>query len=114
MNKTANTTIILLQVHWQIVSDSDTAADFLAIVGSVIIVEGQREAEIILSLMPDTVPELEELYIVQLTAVDGGGTLDANPDLIKTQIRCDSRTMLESLLYHALDILTIEYNDINN
>ncbi|MED6250420.1 Adhesion G-protein coupled receptor V1 [Ataeniobius toweri] len=76
-----------ITVHWQIQSDSDTVGDFLALAGSVMIVDGQREAEIILSLMPDSVPELEELYIVQLTAVDGGGTLEANPDLIRTQIR---------------------------
>ncbi|XP_014844179.1 PREDICTED: G-protein coupled receptor 98 isoform X1 [Poecilia mexicana] len=76
-----------ITVRWQIQSDSDTTGDFLALVGSVMIVEGQREAEIILSLMPDAVPELEEIYIVQLVAVDGGGTLDANPDLIRTQIR---------------------------
>lgn len=49
--------------------------------------EGQREAEIVLSLMPDTVPELEELYVVLLTAVEGGATLAQDPDLIKTHIR---------------------------
>uniref|UniRef100_A0A3Q2DXJ8 Adhesion G-protein coupled receptor V1 n=1 Tax=Cyprinodon variegatus TaxID=28743 RepID=A0A3Q2DXJ8_CYPVA len=76
-----------ITVQWQIQSDSDIVGDFLALAGSVIIPEGQREAEIILRLMPDTVPELEEVYVVQLTAVDGGGTLDANPDLIRTQIR---------------------------
>uniref|UniRef100_A0A3B5LIK0 Adhesion G-protein coupled receptor V1 n=1 Tax=Xiphophorus couchianus TaxID=32473 RepID=A0A3B5LIK0_9TELE len=65
-----------ITVQWQIQSASDTTGDFQALVGSVMIVEGQREAEIILSLMPDTVPELEELYIIQLVAVDGGGTLD--------------------------------------
>lgn len=53
------------------------------------ILEGYREAAIILSLMPDTVPELEELYLLQLTAVEGGGTLDANPNLIRTYIRFD-------------------------
>ncbi|XP_075324846.1 adhesion G-protein coupled receptor V1 [Odontesthes bonariensis] len=76
-----------ITVHWQIQSDSDVTGDFLILAGSVIILEGQREAEIILSLMPDTVPELEELYIVQLTSVEGGGTLDANPNLIRTLIR---------------------------
>lgn len=75
------------QVHWQIQSDSDVTGDFLALAGSVIILEGQREAEIILVLMPDTVPELEELYTVQLTAVEGGATLDANPNLIRARIR---------------------------
>ncbi len=74
-------------MHWQIRSDSDTAGDFSALSGSVIILEGQREAEIVLSLMPDAVPELEELYTVQLTAVEGGATLDARTNLIKTHIR---------------------------
>lgn len=74
-------------MHWQIQSDSDLAGDFLATAGSVTILEGQREADIVLSLMPDTVPELEELYTVSLTAVEGGATLDGNPNLIKTHIR---------------------------
>lgn len=55
--------------------------------GTVMILEGQRDAEIILNLMPDTVPEVEELYVVQLTDVKGGATLDANPNLIRTHIR---------------------------
>ncbi|XP_070760191.1 adhesion G-protein coupled receptor V1 [Enoplosus armatus] len=76
-----------ITVHWQIQSDSDTAGDFLALAGSVMILDGQREAEIVLSLMPDTVPELEELYTVWLMAVEGGATLDANPNLIRTRIR---------------------------
>lgn len=61
------------------------AGDFLQAAGSVVIAEGQREAEIVLSLMPDTVPELEEVYTVRLTAVEGGATLDVN--LISTRIR---------------------------
>ncbi|XP_044053980.1 adhesion G-protein coupled receptor V1 isoform X2 [Siniperca chuatsi] len=76
-----------ITVHWQIQSVSDITSDFLELAGSVMILEGQREAEIVLSLMPDTVPELEELYTVQLTAVEGGATLDANPNLIRTSIR---------------------------
>lgn len=78
---------MFLQVHWQIQSNSDITGDFQAFTGSVMILEGYREAEIILRLMPDAVPELEELYILQLTAVEGGGTLDANPNLIRTHIR---------------------------
>ncbi|XP_037536594.1 adhesion G-protein coupled receptor V1 [Nematolebias whitei] len=76
-----------ITVHWQIQSNSDIIGDFQAFTGSVMILEGYREAEIILRLMPDTVPELEELYILQLTAVEGGGTLDANTNLIRTYIR---------------------------
>ncbi|KAF7200055.1 adhesion G-protein coupled receptor V1 isoform X2 [Nothobranchius furzeri] len=76
-----------ITVHWQVQSDSDITGDFLASSGSVMIPEGQREAAITLSLMPDTVPELEELYILQLTSVEGGATLDANPNLTRTHIR---------------------------
>ncbi|XP_056276017.1 adhesion G-protein coupled receptor V1 [Pseudoliparis swirei] len=76
-----------ITVRWQIQSDSDIEGDFLALGGSVLILEGQRDAEIVLSLMPDTVPELEELYTVQLTAVEGGATLDANYNLLRTRIR---------------------------
>lgn len=74
-------------MHWQIQSDSDITGDFLALAGSVIIFEGQRETEIVLSLLPDTEPELDELYTVELTSVEGGATLDGNPNLIKTHIR---------------------------
>lgn len=73
--------------------------DFLALSGSVMILEGQREAEIVLRLMPDTVPELEELYIVQLTAVEGGATLDSNPNLISTHIRFVIMVLLYSGTY---------------
>lgn len=83
-------------MHWRIQSDSDIAGDFLALAGSVMILEGQRQAEIVLSLMPDTVPELEELCIVQLTAVEGGATLDANPNLIRTRIRFVVMILLNS------------------
>lgn len=81
------TYILLPKVHWDIHSDSDIAGDFLTISGSVTILEGQREAEIVLSLMPDTIPELEELYIILLSAVGGGATLAQDPNLIKTHIR---------------------------
>lgn len=86
-------------MHWQIESDSDITGDFLAVAGSVNILEGQREAEIVLSLMPDTVPELEELYSVRLTAAEGGATLDANPNLITANIRC---VLFKSITYSKL------------
>ncbi|XP_036069486.1 adhesion G-protein coupled receptor V1 isoform X2 [Oryzias melastigma] len=76
-----------ITVRWQIQSDSNVKGDFLVLTGTVMILEGQRDAEMILNLMPDTEPEVEELYIVQLTAVEGGATLDANPNLIRTHIR---------------------------
>lgn len=61
--------------------------DFLAVSGAVRILQDQREAEIVLRLMPDSVPELEELYVVLLTAVEGGATLAQDPASITTRIR---------------------------
>lgn len=92
------------QVHWQIQSDSDMTGDFLATAGSVVILEGQREADIVLSLMADTVPELEELYTVRLIAVEGGATLDANPNLITTHIRCVVVVLIKSITHITLYI----------
>ncbi|XP_056157733.1 adhesion G-protein coupled receptor V1 isoform X2 [Lampris incognitus] len=76
-----------ITVHWQLQSNAELAGDFLALTGNVVIVEGQRDAEVILSLMPDTVPELEEVYTVELTAVEGGATLDASTNHTSTFIR---------------------------
>lgn len=63
------------------------------------ILEGQRETEMVLRLMPDTVPELEELYTVQLIAVEGGATLDTNPNLIKSHIRSAAMFFLTDIAY---------------
>ncbi|XP_029685938.1 LOW QUALITY PROTEIN: adhesion G-protein coupled receptor V1 [Takifugu rubripes] len=76
-----------ITVHWQIESDSDITGDFLTLSGSVRILQDQREAEIVLRLMPDSVPELEELYIVLLTGVEGGARLAQDPAFITTHIR---------------------------
>ncbi|XP_061528205.1 adhesion G-protein coupled receptor V1 isoform X2 [Phycodurus eques] len=75
-----------ITVHWQMDSDFDIDGDFFAFSGTVLIMKDQRDAEIVVSLMPDTLPELEELYTVQLTAVEGGATLDANSNLLRTHI----------------------------
>ncbi|KAM8865111.1 adhesion G-protein coupled receptor V1 isoform 2-T2 [Synchiropus picturatus] len=66
-----------IRIQWQIRSDADMSGDFQVTSGSVTILDGQREAEIVLTLMPDDLPELEELYTVLLTSVEGGATLDA-------------------------------------
>ncbi|XP_049326601.1 adhesion G-protein coupled receptor V1 isoform X2 [Astyanax mexicanus] len=65
-----------ITVFWEIFSESDTTGDFSALRGSAIILAGQRVGEITLSLLPDSVPELEEVYTVQLTSVEGGAELD--------------------------------------
>lgn len=47
---------------------------------------GQRGAEVLLTLLPDAVPELEERYTVQLTAVEGGAELDTNRSSVHLRV----------------------------
>ncbi|XP_017551078.2 adhesion G-protein coupled receptor V1 isoform X2 [Pygocentrus nattereri] len=74
-----------ITVFWEILSDSDMAGDFAALHGTTTILAGQRVGEITLSLLPDSVPELEETYTIRLTAVEGGAELDT--DRSSTRLR---------------------------
>ncbi|XP_062985697.1 adhesion G-protein coupled receptor V1 [Elgaria multicarinata webbii] len=65
-----------ITIHWELSSDSDTTDDFLNTSGSVVIPDKQRASEIILSLLPDDIPELDEHYVVQITSVEGGADMD--------------------------------------
>ncbi|XP_032062639.1 adhesion G-protein coupled receptor V1 [Aythya fuligula] len=65
-----------ITVYWEIHSESDITGDFLMTEGSVVIADQQSTAEIIIYLLPDEVPELEESYTVQLISVEGGADLD--------------------------------------
>nr|XP_029492889.1 adhesion G-protein coupled receptor V1-like [Oncorhynchus nerka] len=76
-------------VHWQILSDSDTTGDFSALNGSVVILDGQRGAEVVLTLLPDAVPELEELYLLRLSSVEGGATLNTNRSTTLFRVRAN-------------------------
>uniref|UniRef100_A0A8C7IVD8 Adhesion G-protein coupled receptor V1 n=1 Tax=Oncorhynchus kisutch TaxID=8019 RepID=A0A8C7IVD8_ONCKI len=78
-----------ITVHWQILSDSDTSGDFSGLSGSVVILEGQRGAEVVLALLPDAVPELEELYTLRLSTVEGGATLDINRSSTRLRVRAN-------------------------
>lgn len=77
------------QVFWEILSDTDTTGDFLTLRGSATILAGQRLAEIILTLLPDLVPELEEVYTVRLSSVEGGAELDANRSSVRLRVRAN-------------------------
>uniref|UniRef100_A0A8K9V586 Adhesion G-protein coupled receptor V1 n=1 Tax=Oncorhynchus mykiss TaxID=8022 RepID=A0A8K9V586_ONCMY len=76
-------------VHWQILSDSDTTGDFSALNGSVVILDGQGGAEVVLTLLPDAVPELEELYLLRLSSVEGGATLNTNRSTTLFRVRAN-------------------------
>uniref|UniRef100_A0ABM5FTD0 Adhesion G-protein coupled receptor V1 isoform X1 n=1 Tax=Pogona vitticeps TaxID=103695 RepID=A0ABM5FTD0_9SAUR len=65
-----------ITVHWKLYSDSDTTDDFLTTSGFVVIPDKQRTSEIVMLLLPDDVPEIDEHYMVQLTSVEGGADAD--------------------------------------
>uniref|UniRef100_K7FWY2 Adhesion G protein-coupled receptor V1 n=1 Tax=Pelodiscus sinensis TaxID=13735 RepID=K7FWY2_PELSI len=65
-----------IRVHWTLSSDSDTTGDFLATRGSVSIADKHNAAEIVIHLLPDDVPEVDENYVVELVSVEGGADLD--------------------------------------
>lgn len=60
--------------------------DFLTTEGSVVIADQQSKAEIIIYLLPDDVPELDENYIVQLISVEGGAELDDDKRISKINV----------------------------
>ncbi|KAJ7335780.1 hypothetical protein JRQ81_013721, partial [Phrynocephalus forsythii] len=70
-----------ITVHWKLQSDSDTTEDFLTTAGFVVIPDQQRTTEIVISLLPDNVPELDEHYTVQVTSVEGGADVDRERSL---------------------------------
>ncbi|NWI09710.1 GPR98 protein, partial [Crypturellus soui] len=65
-----------ITIYWEIHSDSDISSDFLQKEGSIVMADQQSTAEIIIYLLPDDVPELDESYVVQLISVEGGADLD--------------------------------------
>ncbi|XP_041926588.1 adhesion G-protein coupled receptor V1 [Alosa sapidissima] len=76
-------------VFWKIVSNFDASTDFSTLSGSVSMLAGQRVAAVLLILLPDDVPELEELYTVQLTAVEGGAELDTNRSVVHLRVNAN-------------------------
>lgn len=76
-------------MFWEILSDSDRTGDFLTLRGSATILSGQRVAEIVVTLLPDTVPELDEVYTVLLSSVEGGAELDTNRSSVRLRVRAN-------------------------
>lgn len=74
------------QVFWEILSDTDTTGDFFTLHGSATILAGQRLAELVLTLLPDPVPEVEEVYTVRLSSVEGGAEIDANRSSVRIRV----------------------------
>uniref|UniRef100_A0A8C7EBG5 Adhesion G-protein coupled receptor V1 n=1 Tax=Nothoprocta perdicaria TaxID=30464 RepID=A0A8C7EBG5_NOTPE len=75
-----------ITVYWEICSDSDISSDFLQKEGSVVMADQQSVAEIVIYLLPDDVPELDETYVVQLISVEGGADLDQEKRILKFSV----------------------------
>ncbi|XP_072270059.1 adhesion G-protein coupled receptor V1 [Pyxicephalus adspersus] len=65
-----------ITVFWKLTSQSDITGDFSVTSGWVAIPDKENIAEIVIQLLPDDVPELDELCMLQLTSVEGGADLD--------------------------------------
>ncbi|XP_067838274.1 adhesion G-protein coupled receptor V1 [Heptranchias perlo] len=69
-----------VKVYWKLQSDSDMTGDFFSISGAVTILDMQQNAEINVQLLADDIPELDEVYIIRLTSVEGGADLNKEKD----------------------------------
>ncbi|XP_039767131.1 adhesion G-protein coupled receptor V1 [Ornithorhynchus anatinus] len=75
-----------LMIYWELSSDSDTATDFLATRGFLVMADGESSARLVLQLLPDDVPEVEEEYVLQLVSVEGGADLDQERSLTRFSV----------------------------
>ncbi|NXX79900.1 GPR98 protein, partial [Urocolius indicus] len=97
-------------VYWEIHSESNITGAFLRTEGSVIIADQQSTAEIIIYLLPDDVPELDENYVVQLISVEGGADLDHEKRLSKITVFANDDPYGIFALYSDQQSVLIERN----
>lgn len=100
-------------MFWEILSDADTTGDFLTLHGSATILAGQRLAEIVLTLLPDPVPELEEVYTVRLSSVEGGAELDANRSSVRLRVRANDEPHGVFALFSDQQKLLVNATDLS-
>ncbi|XP_053910929.1 adhesion G-protein coupled receptor V1 [Cuculus canorus] len=99
-----------ITVHWEIRSESDITGDFLRTEGSVVIADQQSTAEIIIYLLPDDVPELDENYVVQLISVEGGADLDSEKRISKIYVFANDDPYGVFALYSNRQSVSIDRN----
>ncbi|NWQ77266.1 GPR98 protein, partial [Columbina picui] len=99
-----------ITVYWEINSESDITGDFLRTEGSVVIADQQSTAEIIIYLLPDDVPELDENYVVQLISVEGGADLDQEKIISKINVFANDDPYGVFALYSDQQSVVIERN----
>lgn len=87
-------TIATVSVFFE-VDSSGSSMDVAPTSGSVTFVPGQAQASLVLTILPDLDPELEETYTVRLTEVTGGASINTLADVSTFIIRSGSTSRLE-------------------
>ncbi|XP_027733793.1 adhesion G-protein coupled receptor V1 isoform X6 [Empidonax traillii] len=99
-----------ITVYWDIHSESDIMGDFLKTEGSVVIADQQSTAEIIIYLLPDDIPELDEKYVVQLISVEGGADIDQDKRISKITVFANDDPYGVFALYSDHQSVLVEKN----
>ncbi|XP_064499040.1 adhesion G-protein coupled receptor V1 isoform X4 [Pseudopipra pipra] len=99
-----------ITVYWDIHSESDITGDFLKTEGSIVIADQQSTAEIIICLLPDDIPELDENYVVQLISVEGGADIDQEKRISKITVFANDDPYGVFALYSDQQSVLVEKN----
>ncbi|KAI4584561.1 hypothetical protein MJG53_007840 [Ovis ammon polii x Ovis aries] len=75
-----------IMVYWELSSEFDITGDFLSTKGIFTIADGDSEASFDVHLLPDDIPEIEEVYVLQLVSVKGGAKLDTEKCVIRLSV----------------------------
>uniref|UniRef100_A0A452G4U0 Adhesion G-protein coupled receptor V1 n=1 Tax=Capra hircus TaxID=9925 RepID=A0A452G4U0_CAPHI len=75
-----------IMVYWELSSEFDITGDFLSTKGIFTIADGDSEASFDVHLLPDDIPEIEEVYVLQLVSVKGGAKLDTEKCVIRFSV----------------------------
>lgn len=65
-----------LQIYWEVRPSSVNNTDIQPSSGSLMLEDGRRDGQILLQILPDNVPELNENFTLVLVRVQGGAQLD--------------------------------------
>lgn len=79
-----------IQVLWRVtsVSGADPSQDLTRTSGTLMFDPGDNEKNIEVGVRADDVPELDELYTVEILSVEGGADLDTGALNVSFKIRC--------------------------
>ena len=76
-----------VQVYWEVRGVNVENSDLQPFEGSTILEEGQREGQINIQVLPDSVPELTETFTLVLLRVAGGAEIDKQFNTSEFSIR---------------------------